>query len=231
MRIIGVLIALFSLGVGTARAAITHTESDRLRASANVLKALHTTPDSDIPGSLWGRAECVVVIPSVKKVAFVLGGEYGKGVAMCRNGISWSAPAFVQLEKGSWGAQVGAEEIDLVLLVMNRNGLNKLLQDKVTLGAGASIAAGPVGRTARAATDLLVSAEIVSYSRSNGIFAGIDLAGGVLGPDNDANHDVYGATVNPRQILVDDTVVPPTNAASLFAALNSEATPTGTSGR
>jgi len=222
IKLVGTALTLALFGAATAHAAITSTERDRLQAAANVLTSLHGTPDKDIPSYLWDRAQCVVVIPSVKKAAFIFGGEYGKGVVTCRNGNTWSAPAFMQLEKGSWGAQIGGEEIDLVLLVMNRDGMNKLLQDKVSLGAGASAAAGPVGRTTTASTDGQFSAQILSYSRSNGLFAGVDLSGGALAPDNDANHDVYGPQVTPRQILVDQTVMAPPEAEPFLTSVRNE---------
>ncbi len=184
------------------------TEETRLAAASAVVKELRDVPDKGIPDQLWEKAECVVVIPSVKKAAFVFGGEYGRGVMSCRSGNSWSAPAFMQLAKGSWGAQIGAEQIDLVLLVMNRTGADKLLQNKVSLGADASVAGGPVGRTARAETDAQMKAEILSYSRSQGAFAGIDLAGGVLRPDNDANEETYGKSVKATDIVFGHHAVP-----------------------
>jgi lipid-binding SYLF domain-containing protein len=138
------------------------------------------------------------------------------------------------VQKGSWGAQIGAQAIDLVLLVMNKTGMDKLMEDKVSLGAGASVAAGPVGRTAAASTDAKLSAEILSYSRARGAFAGIDLSGGVLGPDKDSNIDVYGPNVTARQILIDHSVTAPTQATTFVAALRggpTESTPRATSGR
>jgi lipid-binding SYLF domain-containing protein len=144
----------------------------------------------------------VVVIPSMKKAAFVIGGEYGSGVMSCRTANDWSAPVFMQLAKGSVGFQIGAQQTDLVLLVMNRSGLQKLLNDKVTLGADASIAAGPVGRSGSAATDAQLGAEILSYSRSQGLFAGINLSGGVLKADKDADTRAYGPNVNANDIAL-----------------------------
>src|SRR4030095_13445389 len=135
----------------------------------------------------WDRARCVIVIPDLKKAAFVFGGEYGKGAMSCRAGEAWSAPLFMQLAKGSWGFQAGAEEADLVLLVMNEGGVQKLLSNKVNLGADASVACGPVGRKAGASTDAALTTEILSYSRSRGLFAGINLSGGMLRPDEDTN--------------------------------------------
>jgi len=186
----------------SAFADLTKEEVKRLNEAGAVLTELRNVPDKGIPEDLWNKAECVVVIPSLKKGAFVVGGEYGAGVMSCRKGQQWSGPVFMQLAKGSWGLQIGAEQIDLVLLVMNRRGLNKLLQDKVSIGADASAAAGPVGRTAAAATDAQLHAEMLSYSRTQGVFAGIDLSGGVLRPDKDANAHAYGPDVEPRQIVM-----------------------------
>jgi lipid-binding SYLF domain-containing protein len=222
-----------SLVTGSAFAAISAGESKRLQEASTVLTELRATPEKGIPQDLWDRANCVVVIPSMKKAGFIFGGEYGKGVASCRTATGWTAPVFMQLQKGSWGAQIGAEEIDLVLLVMNKTGMDKLLQDKVSLGAGASISAGPVGRSAGASTDAQLSAEILSYSRAHGVFAGLDLSGGVLGPDKDSNQDAYGPNVTARQVLVEQSVTMPTVAANFMAALGAHtgATPTATSGR
>jgi len=215
-------------------AAISTSESKRLREAAAVLSELRSTPDKGIPEDIWSKAQCVMVVPSVRKAAFIIGGEYGKGVASCRTSSGWSAPAFVQLQKGSWGAQIGAEAIDLVLLVMNQSGMEKLMQDKISLGAGMSVSAGPVGRTATASTDAKLTAEILSYSRSRGAFAGVDLSGGVLGPDKDSNTDVYGPTATVRQILIENSVPSPTEATTFMAALRtgaSETAPRPTSGR
>src|SRR5215813_6218833 len=184
-------------------AAMSRGEEKRLRDAADVLYELHESPDKDIPQDLWDKAACVVVIPSVKKAAFIFGGEYGKGVMSCRTGTAWTAPAFMMLAKGSVGFQIGGEAIDLVLLVMNDHGMKHLLEDKVALGGEASIAGGPVGRDARAMTDAQLKAEILSYSRSQGLFAGIDLTGGVLKPDNSENKDFYGRGLSAREILKD----------------------------
>jgi lipid-binding SYLF domain-containing protein len=180
-----------------------------LQAAAEVVRAMRDQPDKAIPEKLWDGAACLVVIPGVKKAALGIGGEFGRGVMSCRNGDGWSAPAFMQLAKGSWGFQIGAAEIDLVLLVMNREGAEKLLTDKVSLGVGASIAAGPVGRATNAGTDIQLKAEILSYSRARGAFAGIDISGGVLGPDQDANTDAYGANVDVKDIVFGNVLPPP----------------------
>jgi lipid-binding SYLF domain-containing protein len=184
-----------------ASAGLSKDEMKRLRDGGAILTELRESPDKGIPEDLWRRAECVLVIPSMKKAAFIFGGEYGSGVMSCRSETSWSNPVFMQLAKGSWGLQIGAQQTDLVLLVMNRRGLDKLLEDKVSLGADASIAGGPVGRSASAATDAQLHAEILSYSRSSGLFAGIDLSGGVLRPDKEADARAYGPNVSARVVV------------------------------
>jgi len=178
---------------------------------------------SDIPDRIWSNAQCVVVIPSMKKAAFIIGGEFGSGVMSCKRAGAWSAPVFMQLTKGSAGFQIGAQSTDLVLMVMNRSGVEKLLGNKVTLGTDASVAAGPVGRAASAATDAQMTAQMLSYSRAKGLFAGIDLAGGTLRPDGDANTRVYGSTVSARQIALGTKVVPMMAEARAFThALGSD---------
>ena len=190
------------LAASSAFSAPTKEEVKRLAEAGAVLDELRATPEKGIPEDLWNKAQCVIVIPSMKKAAFIVGGEYGSGVMSCRTNKDWSAPVFMQLAKGSWGLQIGAEETDLVLLIMNRRGLEKLLEDKVSLGADASVAAGPVGRTGAAATDAQMSAEMLSYSRSHGVFAGIDLSGGVLRPDKEADARAYGDKVSAREIAL-----------------------------
>jgi lipid-binding SYLF domain-containing protein len=192
----------FALVAGSAFAALSSDETKRLNDAGTILTAARTSPDKGIPEDLWNKAECVIVIPSMKKAAFVIGGEYGAGVMSCRTRGAWSDPVFMQLAKGSWGLQIGGEETDLVLLVMNRRGLDKLLDDKVSLGADASVAAGPVGRAGTAATDAQMSAEMLSYSHSQGLFAGIDLSGGVLRPDKEADARAYGANVSAHDIAM-----------------------------
>jgi lipid-binding SYLF domain-containing protein len=206
-------------------AAVTKSQANRLREAAIVLHEIHKAPDRDVPNDLWAKAECIAVFPSVKKAAFIIGGEYGKGVISCRHGADWSAPAFMILQKGSIGFQIGGEAVDLVLLVMNDHGMNRLLQDKVALGGEASVAGGPVGRDARAMTDAQLKAEILSYSRSQGLFAGLDVSGGVLMPDRDDNHDLYGAEVSPRDILVDKRISTPEEASGFISALRRNVPP------
>src|SRR5262249_29760564 len=177
-------------------------DTKTLAKATTVLTEIRNAPDKNIPDSVWSRAECVVVIPGMKKAGFILGGEFGSGVMSCRNGRAWSARVFMELEKGRAGPQAGIRSTDLVLLVMNRAGVQKLLSNKGTLGGAASIAAGPVGRTATAGTDAQMTAEMLSYSRSKGLFAGIDLSGGTFKPDVDANAAMYGATANARDIAL-----------------------------
>ena len=203
------------MAIGTAAAAISTAEIKRLQNAAAVVRDMRDQPDKGIPATLWQRAACVVVVPDLKKAAFGVGGEYGRGVMTCKSGERWSAPVFMQLAKGSWGLQIGAAEMDLVLLVMNRDGAEKLLTNKVSLGADASVAAGPVGRAAAAATDAQLSAQILSYSRTRGVFAGIDLSGGVLGPDKDSDTDVYGPDVDAKAIAFGNVKAPPETQAFL----------------
>jgi len=193
-------------------------DAKRLNQSTAVLTEIRNVSDSGIPESIWSKAECVVVIPSMKKAAFIVGGEFGSGVMSCRTGAKWSAPVFMKLAKGSAGFQIGAQSTDLVLVVMNRRGVEKLLANKVTLGTDASIAAGPVGRAASAATDAQMHAEMLSYSRARGLFAGIDLAGGTLRPDSDANDRVYGSGVSSRGIALGTTHVPMITEARAFTS-------------
>jgi lipid-binding SYLF domain-containing protein len=218
------LLCAAMLAANSAFSAPTKEEVKRLSEAGAVLDELRATPEKGIPDDLWNKAQCVIVIPSIKKGAFVVGGEYGKGVMSCRSARDWSAPVFMQLAKGSWGLQIGGEQIDLVMLVMNRRGLDKLLQDKVSLGGDASVAAGPVGRAGSAATDAQLHAEMLSYSRSQGVFAGIDLSGGVLRPDKDANTNTYGPDADPKSVVTGEHRVAEADAAGPFMrALRQEA--------
>jgi len=186
-------------------------EEDRLRACATVLKEIVDIPDN-IPKDLLDKAECVIVFPSVKKVAVGVGGSYGRGAMTCRTGEnftgSWSAPTLMALEGGSIGFQIGGEATDFVLLVMNDRGATSVLGSKVKLGADASAAAGPKGRTAAAATDVVMQAEMLSYSRSRGLFAGVSLEGSTLRPDRDGNALVYGSEIAPRELVKGGVAVP-----------------------
>ena len=216
--------SLKTLGVGAAAllvgtAAFSVPSKDdvkRLNESTIVLNEIRGPSDTGIPEGIWMKAECVVVIPSMKKAAFIFGGEFGSGVMSCKTRNRWSAPVFMQMAKGSAGFQIGAQSTDLVLVVMNRRGVEKLLSNKVTLGTDASVAAGPVGRAASAATDAQMHAEMLSYSRTRGLFAGIDLSGGTLKPDTDANDRVYGANVSVRDVALGMKRVPMMTEARAF---------------
>jgi lipid-binding SYLF domain-containing protein len=183
---------------------------DRLDASVDTLNAMMEASDHGIPHDLLDKARCVVVVPGMKKAGFIFAAKYGSGFAVCRQrgGSGWSAPAAMRIEGGSVGFQIGASETDVVLLVMNDGGMNRLLSDKFTLGGDASVAAGPVGRSASAQTDAELHAEMLSYSRSQGLFAGVSLEGATLRPDDDANRELYGRDVTNREILTGDFKVP-----------------------
>ncbi len=219
MKPLSIVCAVLVAATATLSAAISDKLKARIDESAAVLNEIHAAPDKDIPQELWDRATCVIVIPSVKKAAFVFGGEYGKGLMACHQGGGWSAPVFMQLQKGSWGLQIGAQSIDLILLVNNERGMKKLLGNKVTLGAEASVAAGPVGRDARAATDAQMNSEILSYSRAQGLFAGINLSGGVLKADNGDNTDLYGRKISAADVLTGGTVKAPAAVDAFMKAL------------
>jgi lipid-binding SYLF domain-containing protein len=195
--------------------------AERLSDAAAVLSEVMATPDKGIPEDLLARAECVVIVPSMKKAAFVVGGEYGRGFAECRkaDGLGWGAPAAVRMEGGSVGFQIGGSATDMILLVMNKRGMEKLLGDKFTLGADASLAAGPIGRTANADTDLKMTAEILAWSRSKGLFAGISLNGATLRQDVDRNAELYGNKINNREVL-SGKVDAPAAAEPLISQLN-----------
>ena len=220
MRLAAVLlINMVVFATVSVSADLSTAEKKRVAEAAQVLKEIHAVPDKDIPQELWDKAACVLVVPGLKKAAFVFGGEYGKGLMSCRRSGSWSAPVFMHVGKGSWGLQIGAQSIDLVLLVMNESGMQKLLRNKVSLGAEASIAGGPVGRDARAATDAQLKAEILSYSRTQGLFAGINLSGGVVKPDDDDNADLYGSSTTPAAVVTGTSVTAPPGTEPFMAAL------------
>jgi lipid-binding SYLF domain-containing protein len=186
--------------------------SERLTAAGQVIEEIMATPDKSIPSGILAGASCVVVIPSFKKGAFVVGAQYGQGVATCRTSSGkWSAPVCVQLTGGSFGFQIGGQATDLVLIAMNQNGLQQMLKSKVKLGADAAASAGPVGRNAQAGTDWKLSAEFLSYSRSKGLFAGIDLDGTVLSQNQQGTHTLYGADI-PYKTILDGNQSTPTEA-------------------
>jgi SH3 domain-containing YSC84-like protein 1 len=195
---------------------------DRLNESAVVLDEILGMPEG-IPQDLLNKALCVVVYPSVKKAAFIVGGSYGRGVITCRSGKEfggpWSAPAMFALEGGSFGLQIGAQATDFVLLIMNESGANSVMSSKVKLGADASATAGPVGRNASAETDVVLKAEILSYSRAKGLFAGVSLAGSTLRSDDGANKALYGKELSAKEIVREGKVPTPAAARRLIAIL------------
>lgn len=197
------------------------TEEKRLKAAGDVLMEIMQVRDKAIPQDLLDKSECAIVIPSLKKGAFIIGGKYGRGFLTCRNanGDGWGSPGAIAVEGGSVGFQIGGSENDVVLLVMNKKGASRLMNNQFKLGGEASVAAGPVGRTATAATDVQLTAEILSYSRSRGVFAGISLEGSTLRQDLDANKELYGKTLTNKEII--ETAPPPPAAAqTLISELN-----------
>lgn len=222
MKTLLALLLTFAL-VLPALAADNEKEEDRVKDSGDVLKEILDIPDN-IPQDLLDKAECVIILPSVKKGAFGIGGSYGRGVMICRNGQHytgpWGAPALYALEGVNIGFQLGGQATDFVLLVMNPKGARSLLSSKVKLGANASAAAGPKGRSAEGATDVVMSAEILSYSRSKGLFAGISLEGSTLRSDGSANEKLYGQKLSAKQIIRENKVKIPPSAQELVALLN-----------
>jgi SH3 domain-containing YSC84-like protein 1 len=208
-----------------ARAANKDKDEDRLKDCGTVLKEILDIPDN-IPQDLLDKADCVVVYPSVLKAAFVVGGSYGRGAMTCRKGENftgaWSAPTMMALEGGSFGFQIGGQATDFVLLVMNESGARGILAGKVKLGGDASVAAGPVGRDASAETDVTLRSEILSYSRSRGLFAGISLEGSTIRPDNKANEQIYGKRLEAKQIVLSDQVTVPAAAEQLVSTLDAK---------
>jgi lipid-binding SYLF domain-containing protein len=207
----------------TAFAANEEKEEERVKDAGVVLKEILNIPD-DIPQDLLDKAECLIILPSVKKGAFGVGGSYGRGVMICRGGPhytgKWGAPALYALEGVSIGFQIGGQATDFVLLVMNPKGAQSLLSSKVKLGADASAAAGPIGRTAEGATDIVMTAEILSYSRNKGLFAGISLEGSTLRSDGGANENLYGKKLTAREIIREGKVGIPACAHELVSLLN-----------
>jgi SH3 domain-containing YSC84-like protein 1 len=228
------LLLLAATWIGTAALSIspaakaddsseTTKDKDRLQNAGQVMKEILDIPD-DIPQSLLDKADCVIVIPSVIKAAFIVGASYGRGAMTCRSGDNfqgpWAAPTMMALEGGSFGFQIGGQATDFVLLVMNPRGASSILSSKVKLGADASAAAGPKGRTAEAATDVTMRAEVLTYSRARGLFAGISLSGSTLRPDNDANERIYGKKLSAKDIALHGIVPVPSSARLLIHTLN-----------
>jgi SH3 domain-containing YSC84-like protein 1 len=222
--LMSVLMVVVAICPSFAFAADNEKDASRLENSGTVLKEILDVPD-DIPQDLLDKADCVVVFPSVLKAAFIVGGSYGRGAMSCRKGQNfsgpWGAPTMMALEGGSFGFQIGGEATDFVLLVMNERGASGILTSKVKLGADASVAAGPVGRTASAETDATLRADILSYSRARGAFAGIALEGSTIRPDNGANKQIYGREVAARDIVLSGHVAVPPAAKRMVSTLDS----------
>lgn len=215
------------LAIGTLVTASTtwaaSKQEERLEDAREVFQAIMSTPDKGIPGDLLARSVCIGIIPSVKKVALGFGGRHGAGYVLCRknNGKGpWGPPSGFSMSGGSFGLQLGYSATDFVLLFMNTDGVEKLLQDKFTLGADANVAAGPVGRTASAATNAQMAAKILSYSRSKGLFAGVALEGAVLRPSGDDNNELYGRKISAKDLLLGGNVAPPAKAVPLIQLLD-----------
>ena len=223
--LLGITLILLPTVSSVARAANKDKDEDRLKDCGTVLKEILDIPDN-IPQDLLDKADCVVVYPSVLKAAFVVGGSYGRGAMTCRKGENftgaWSAPTMMALEGGSFGFQIGGQATDFVLLVMNESGARGILAGKVKLGGDASVAAGPVGRDASAETDVTLRSEILSYSRSRGLFAGISLEGSTIRPDNKANEQIYGKKLEAKQIVLPDQVTVPAAAEQLVSTLDAK---------
>lgn len=204
MKKIMLLLLMSSIGlVGTLAWAGSAREDtvDRMQSSVEVLHAIMATPDKGVPEEVLTGAKCIVVVPNLIKGGFIFGGKHGRGVATCRTSEGWSAPAFISVGGGSWGLQIGIEDIDLVMLVMNDRGLQHLLSSKFALTGEGSVAAGPVGRHASAGTDWKLNTEMLTYSRSKGVFAGLTLEGAVVEQDNDSTYAIYGKHMRFRNIL------------------------------
>jgi lipid-binding SYLF domain-containing protein len=204
----------------TATASDREDDIDRIHHADQVFNEIMNAPDQGIPGNLLDKAECIAIIPGDVKFAFIFGGNYGRGIATCRtNGGKWTAPLFIAISGGSVGYQIGGSSTDVVLLFMNQHALHSLLSDRFKLGADASVAAGPVGRTATAATDLKLNAEILSYSRAKGVFAGVSLSGAVVRTDESADKAMYGSSVT-RDALIHGEVPVPEAAAPLLHTIH-----------
>jgi lipid-binding SYLF domain-containing protein len=208
LAISAVLFLTSSLCLAAGPSANLKDDVKQSQKSARVFREIMGTPDKAIPKEILDEAQCVAVFPSVLKAGFIVGGRGGRGVASCRTPSGWSPPAFFDLGGGSFGLQIGVQETDYVLLFMNKNGLNRLLSDKFEVGGEGSVAAGPVGREAGASTDVALSAEILSYSRSKGLFAGLELKGVVINQDKDDMRDAYGQGVTARDVLIDHGAKP-----------------------
>jgi lipid-binding SYLF domain-containing protein len=214
---------IFGLGLSASMlsAASSGDAAKRLDAAATALKEVMGIPDKSLPQDLLNRAQCIVIVPDLKKGAFIIGAKYGKGFFSCRkpDGVGWSAPGSIRVEGGSFGLQIGGTETDVFMLVMNDKGRDRLLSTKFTLGGDATAAAGPVGRSAQAETDAALTAEILTWSRSRGLFAGLSLSGATLREDDEWNKELYGRPINNKEVVTGNTA-PPAAAAGFMTELN-----------
>src|SRR5258706_11298358 len=207
------------IAVLAAGSSLLLAESDapkRLDVAASTFKEVMGIPDKSIPQDLMNKAQCIIIVPDLKKGAFIIGGKYGKGFVSCRkkSGVGWTAPGSIRMEGGSIGLQIGGAEADIFMLIMNEKGMKRLLSSKFTLGGDATVAAGPVGRSTQAETDAAMTAEILTWSRSRGLFGGIAITGGTLREDSDWNNELYGRKISNREILTSE--IPPPAAARMF---------------
>jgi lipid-binding SYLF domain-containing protein len=214
------MIAALSLSAAFLSAAQSDAPA-RMQAAADVFVEVMRTPDKAIPQDLLNKSQCIIIVPGLKKGAFIVGAKYGKGFVSCRSksGVGWAAPASIRVEGGSFGLQAGGSETDVIMLVMNQSGMNRLLTSKFTLGGDVTVAAGPVGRSTQAETDAFMTAEILTWSRARGLFAGVALSGATLREDSEWNEALYGRKITNREILT-STIAPPAAAQPMLDELN-----------
>jgi len=210
LKMLAAIVGIGAIGAGLLSAADPDAPK-RLQAATDAFKEVMGTPDKSIPQDLLNKAQCIMIVPGLKKGAFIVGAKYGRGFVTCRkkSGEGWTAPGAIRVEGGSFGFQIGGEETDVFMLVMNQKGMDRLLTTKFTLGGDASAAAGPVGRTTQAETDAAMTAEILTWSRARGLFAGVSLSGATLRPDEEWNTDLYGRKITNREILTGPVTAPP----------------------
>jgi lipid-binding SYLF domain-containing protein len=210
-----------ALGVSAGMLCAESDVPKRLSAATDTFKEVMDTPDKSIPQDLLTKAQCIIIVPGLKKGAFIVGAKYGKGFVSCRkkDGVGWSAPGAIRVEGGSFGFQIGGSETDVFMLLMNQRGMDRLFSTKFTLGGDASVAAGPVGRSTQAETDAAMTAEILTWSRSRGLFAGISLSGATLREDEDWNRDLYGHKVTNKEVITGGMATP-AQGEGLIATLN-----------
>jgi lipid-binding SYLF domain-containing protein len=213
---------LTALALGAGLLGAQQDAGKRLDAAADTFKEIMGTPDKSIPQDLLNSAQCLIIVPGLKKGAFIVGAKYGRGFVSCRkkDGVGWTAPGSIRVEGGSFGLQIGGSETDVFMLVRNESGMKRLLSTKFTLGGDASVAAGPVGRSTQAETDAAMTAEILTWSRSKGLFAGLSLSGATLREDGEWNTELYGRKISNREILTGPDIPPPAAAGELMAQLN-----------